>query len=281
MADGTTSPRVDLVVTDLDGTLWDQAGVVHPRTLGALKILADASIPVLAASGRRPFSAWPVMETNGIALPAVFLDGAIGRDFRATTAFHRHTFSPSSAEEVLEVFEAIGVSPCVNVDDPARDIVLGKNPSIHPEYLRRLGPWVRGEDPWTAARTLGVLAFTLLGGERSWILDLSAQVTARAPVTAAVSTDRTYGGLHVSFRPVGVTKWAGVLAFCAAHGLDARHVLAIGDGDNDAELLEGASVAAAVADASAAALQLADHVLAPASEGGWAEILPLLGLSSE
>ncbi|MGD1011971.1 MAG: HAD family hydrolase [Acidimicrobiales bacterium] len=281
MADQTESPRVDLVVTDLDGTLWDQSGVVHPRTLGALRLLADASVPVLAASGRRPFSAWPVMEANGIALPAVFLDGAIGRDFRATTSFHRHAFTSSAAEEALGVFESLGVSPCVNVDDPVRDIVLGKNPSIHPEYLRRLGPWVREEDPWTAARTLGVLAFTLLGGERSWVLDLSAQVTARVPVTAAVSTDRTYGGLHVSFRPIGVTKWAGVLAFCAAHRLDPRHVFAIGDGDNDAELLDAASVAAAVADASPAALQLADHVLPPASEGGWAEILPLLGLSGE
>jgi hypothetical protein len=34
-----------------------------------------------------------------------------------------------------------------------------------------------------------------------------------------------------------------------------------------------------VADASAAVLACADQVLAPASEGGWAEIVELLGLS--
>jgi hydroxymethylpyrimidine pyrophosphatase-like HAD family hydrolase len=80
-------------------------------------------------------------------------------------------------------------------------------------------------------------------------------------------------------RALGVSKWAGVLAFCAARGLDAGRVLAVGDSDNDVELLEGACFALAVADASAAVLACADQVLAPASEGGWAEIVELLGLS--
>ncbi len=50
--DLTSPPRIDLVVTDLDGTLWDGRGVIHPRTLWALKTLSAASVPVLAATGR-------------------------------------------------------------------------------------------------------------------------------------------------------------------------------------------------------------------------------------
>ena len=281
MADRTVPPGIDLVVTDLDGTLWDSTGLIHPRTHRALRTLADASVPVLAATGRRAWSAWAVMEANGVALPGVFLDGAIGREFGASTAFHRHAFSPAVAAEVLEILEDQGISPCINVDDPYRDVVLGEHPFTHPEYIRRLGPSVREEDPWTAVRTLSVLAFTLLGAEPSMVRDLAALVTARAPVAAAVSTDRTYGGLHLSFRSLGVSKWSGVLAFCAAQDLDAGRVLAIGDADNDVELLEGACLALAVADATTAALASADRVLPPAREGGWAEIVGLLGLSGE
>ena len=270
---------IDLVVTDLDGTLWDGTGRLHPRTLRALRALEAASIPVLAATGRRAQSAWPVMEANGIEMPTVLLDGALGREFGSAM---RSTSPPSAlaaATELLEVLEELGVSPVINVDDPDRDVVLGARPSTHPDHVRFVEPWTRSEDPWTAVRELRVLAFTLVGGEAASIRDLAAAVTARVPVAAACSIDRTYGGLHLSFRPIGVHKWAGVVAYCAARGLDSARVLAVGDSDNDLELLEGAAVAVAVSDGSVVALERADHVLAPASEGGWGDIVGLLGLA--
>ena len=272
---------IDLVVTDLDGTLWDRTGLIHPDTLRALAVLRAAPVPVLAATGRSARSAWQVMEANAIALPAVLLDGAIGLEFGATTPFHRHEFGSALAGEVLAILDELGAGPLINVDTLGPDIVLGANPLTRPEYLRRLEPWVRKEDPWTAVRTLPVLAFTLLGSDHPMVRDLAAAVTARAPVAAAISPDRTFGGLHLSFRPLGVNKWSGVSAYCAVKGLDVGRVLAIGDADNDVELLEGASLALAVADASAVALQCADIVVAPASEGGWAGIVEVLGLRVE
>ena len=271
-------PRIDLVVNDLDGTLWDGRGQIHPRTHRALSTLAGALVPVLVATGRGARSAWTVMEANGVELPGVFLDGAIGFEFGATRAFHTRAFSPEVAAQVLGILEELGVSPCIHVDAPGRDVVLGEHPFTHPEYIRRITASVRQEDPWTAVRTLPVLAFTLLGGEPSLVRDLAAQVTARVPVAAATSTDRTYGGLHLSLRTLGVSKWSGVLAYCAAHGLDPTRVLAIGDADNDVEMLQEACVALAVADGTEAARANADRLLAPASEGGWAGIVGLLGL---
>ena len=78
MAGLSSANGIELVVTDLDGTLWDGTGRAHPRTLYALQALAKASIPVLVATGRRAASAWPLMEANGIGLPSVLLDGALG-----------------------------------------------------------------------------------------------------------------------------------------------------------------------------------------------------------
>lgn len=271
---------IELVVTDLDGTLWDGTGVIHPRTFAALSALLDAGLPVLVATGRSARSAWPVMEANKIALPGVYLDGAIGLEFGSPIAYYRCAFSPSLAGEVLEIFDELGVSPCLTVEGPGRDIVLGPNPMTHPEYLHRLKPWVRDEDPWSAVRTLSVLTFSLLGTDLGATRRLAAEVTSRAPVAAAFSPDRTYGGVHLSFRPIGVNKWTGVEAFCAYKGIDVKRVLAIGDADNDLELLEGARLALAVCDATPGALKRADHVVAPAREGGWAELVGFLGLPS-
>ena len=55
----------------------------------------------------------------------MLLDGALGRDFGAATPFHWHVFTAEAAAEVLAAFEELGVSPCINVDEPGRDVVLG------------------------------------------------------------------------------------------------------------------------------------------------------------
>ena len=95
--------------------------------------------------------------------------------------------------------------------------------------------------------------------------------------SASIVGDLIYGGSTVQVRPPKVSKWSGVLAFCAEQGLDPGRVLAVGDGANDLELLEGAAVACAVATAGPAVLALADHVIGPPASGGWAAVLDMVG----
>ena len=158
-----------------------------------------------------------VTSVRSGALPGVFLDGAVGLELASRTPVFRHAFSPELAAEVLGIFEQLGVSPCMSVDDPGRDMVLGRHPMTHPEYLRRLLPWVREEDPHTAVRTLAVLAFSVLGTDLESVRELAGEVTSRAPVAAAISPDRTYGGVHLGFRhvtaPAKEGGWADLVGF--------------------------------------------------------------------
>ena len=76
-------------------------------------------------------------------------------------------------------------------------------------------------------------------------------------------------------RPPRISKWSGVLAYCADQGIDPGRVLAVGDGANDLELLESAAVACAVDTATPAVLARADHVIGPPDRGGWAAVVEL------
>src|SRR5262245_56578642 len=109
---------VQLVVTDLDGTLSDATERIHPAAVAAIHDLESAGIPVLVATGRRLRMAWVVLEAGGLSGPAVVLDGALGLDLRDGRVFHRVAFAAPAAAQVLEVFEAAGLSPCVYVDRP-------------------------------------------------------------------------------------------------------------------------------------------------------------------
>ena len=275
------SSAVELVVTDLDGTLSDTGERIHPRTVRAVLALGSAGIPVLVATGRRPRTAALVLEGAGLCGPAVMLDGSIGRDLRDGRAFHRAAFPPEGAATVLDAFAAGGFQPCLHVERPGVDMVVGDRPSTHPGHLARAARWVARDDLARAVRTDPVLSFTVVGRDPVELGRVASEIVAGSVGSASVTPDLLYGGSTLQVRPVGVSKWSGVLAFCGDQGLDATRVLAVGDGANDVELLGSASIACVVAGGSPAALAHADHLIDPPSIGGWASILDLVRPGSD
>lgn len=274
-------PPIELVVTDLDRTLWAEERI-HDRTLWALRELETRRLPLLVATGRRRRSAREGLARNGLTLPAVVLDGALGHD-RDGRAFHDAAFTPEQAASVLEAFLSVGVEPAVYVDRPGVELIVGEHPSTHPVHLEYVGPGVRRGDLRRTVAEEPVYSFAVLAGEADPVERAAAAVRALddggTPGGVPWVTENAFveGTTSISVRPPEVSKWAGVLAWCADQGIDPSRVLAVGDGENDLELLEAAAVACVVSDGCDSALALAHHVIEPAELGGWCAVLDLLG----
>ena len=74
--------------------------------------------------------------------------------------------------------------------------------------------------------------------------------------------------------PPGASKREGVRAFCEHHGVDeSSELAAVGDGENDAEMLRAAALGVAVANAGDAAMSAADIVVASNDDGGAAQAI--------
>jgi hydroxymethylpyrimidine pyrophosphatase-like HAD family hydrolase len=274
--DARGNGAVQLVVTDLDGTLSDAAERIHPASVAAVRELEARGIPVLVATGRRLRMACAVLEAGGLSSgPAVVLDGALGLDLRDGRVFHQVAFPTPAARQVLAAFAAAGLSPCVYVDRPGVDLVVGEHPSTHPGHLARARPWVATDDLARVVGTEPVYAFAVVGRPAALLEPVLPAVGAAG--SASIVADLIYGGFTVQVRAPRISKWSGVLAYCASHGVDPGRVLAVGDGANDLELLDGAAVACAVETAPAAVLARADHLIGPPDGGGWAAVLDLVG----
>jgi hydroxymethylpyrimidine pyrophosphatase-like HAD family hydrolase len=262
---------IDLVVTDLDGTVWDHTCFAHPRTLQAISRLSS-SFPLLAATGRRPSSAYAKMRANGFSLPAVLFDGSLGLISEDGPTFHRRTFAADVYENLLKVFMRFGLEPVINLDDP-KSYGIGRNPATHPNHLADNIDRCRRIDLARASESWAVLSLLICGGGPR-LVDVFQEVSRIT--SSSLTPDVRYGGLSLSVRPLGATKWSGVTSYCRQQGLRSSRVLAIADGVNDLELLRGAAVACVPVSACEEALGLATHVLPGPSRGGWADVLEVI-----
>lgn len=267
---------IRLVATDLDGTLWDRSCIVRPDIVAAIAELARRGVVVLAATGRRPRSARSALADNGLNLPAVCLDGTFGEDFPTGERFHTELFNASVAHKVLEAFEQFDVSPNVFIDHAELDVLLAQEPSHRPERAESILNWAHVGPLRDSMPNFSVAAFTVIGGDFNVLEPLAAAIRADGWARATLTADSLYGGTSLSVIPTAASKWAGVAAFAALHGIDREEILGVGDAANDIELLEGAARAVAVRSAAPEVLAVADELIDPPAHGGWVALLDLI-----
>jgi hypothetical protein len=265
---------VDLVVTDLDGTLWFDHQETHPATISAWHELEHRGIPVLVATGRRLASTRDPLARLGLAPPAVMLNGALAADLGTGDRFHTRHYEAADAANILAVFRTNGIEPCVYVDHADVDVFVSERPSTHPDHLAAFGTTAQPADLDEIVRTVPVLMFGVMGHAPEPLRELARDLSGTAE--AHVAGLDQYGGHSCTATPAGLSKWNGVVAFCTRAGLDPARVLAIGDGPNDRELLAGAAIAVAPADGHPDLVRDAQHVVGSPRVGGWAEILDLV-----
>jgi hypothetical protein len=268
-----TDGVIDLVVTDLDGTLWHTDDALHPLVVDALAELGRRGVPWLVATGRRVGSTRRPLLAFGLAPPAVVLNGAIGLDLASGARFHRSVFPAADAAAVLRAFVSCGLSPCVYVDHPTIEVFVDDTPSTHPQHLAQLGAAAARGDLAAVVTSHPVVSFGIIGRPHLLLEPAAAAIDGLAETHLSRAID--LGEATLTVAPKSVSKWDGVMAYCAFAGLDPTRVLAIGDGPNDIELLSNAAVAVVTDDAHAAAAAVADHVVPAARLGGWASILDL------
>jgi hydroxymethylpyrimidine pyrophosphatase-like HAD family hydrolase len=264
---------VCLVVTDLDRTFWFRPDEVHPDAIAAWHELEGRGLPVIVATGRRVTSTREPLAHLGLAPPAIVMNGALGLHLASRTPFHSHHYTANDAASVLAAFRQFDLEPCIYVEHPRVDVFVGTRPSTHPEHLLGLGASAQTHDLDDVVATMPVFMFGILGHDHERLAPVLAAMSTIAE--AHVQPDHL-GTNSFTVTPRGLSKWVGVKAYCAHAGIDPERVLAIGDGSNDVELLANAAIAVAPADAHTDAIRAADHVVAPARAGGWAEILDLV-----
>jgi hydroxymethylpyrimidine pyrophosphatase-like HAD family hydrolase len=265
----------DLVVTDLDGTLWHHERAIHPKTEAAFRHVIDSDTVILVATGRRRGSVLRPLRPLGLLPPAVVLNGAIGLNLATDERFQSSPFAAEDALAVLDAFRDVGLDPCLYVDEPECEVIVSHTPSTSAEHLASLTGVLRPADLDQAAREQPIYMFSLIGLPHGQLLEAAEKCAGMSETHLDRSFD-VPGMATITVAPMGQSKWNGVQAWCRHLDCTPTRVIALGDGPNDVELLSRADLALVPENSHPAAIELADHLIPKPDEGGWAAVLDYL-----
>ena len=261
------TPQV--VALDIDGTLlaWvdgqtEDYETITPAVYDAVHRALDAGAHIVLSSGRSPHGMTRIADLLDVPregsdrLWIVASNGAVVFRYPPMEVVHEETFDAAPA--VAAVLEH---HPKALVAVEEREVGGYRVNRVFPEGE------ISGEQIITEVDDI-------VGEPVSRVIIRDPEATAEDCVELGArlglhGTDYVVGWTAwLDLSPVGVSKASGLAHVCEALGLDASHVLAIGDGRNDIEMLRWAGRGVAMGQAVDEVKAAADDVTAPVHEDG-------------
>ena len=267
---GLDARAVRAVAMDLDGTVLDETFTPSARTAAAIAAVEAAGIACLIATGRMFVSARRIAAQLGIRRPLVCYQGALVAD-------------PVSGEVLVH-------RP---IEAPLAREILRAMPTEHARHSNlyiddELYVWEENEATLRYSQVSGV-EMHIVGPLADWIERPTTKiVTVGRPDDMDVLRDELqplFGSrafiakslpYFLEFAAPGVSKASGLALLADLLGFSAEQAVAVGDAENDREMLDWAGCGLAVANASDLLKGEADAVIPSVHDDGVAQLLEAL-----
>jgi len=271
------SVRYRALVLDLDGTLITDAGTIHPRTLSALQALHARGVRVMIATGRSELGVIAVLDELGFDTPALVFNGAGLWCPREKRLLEERLLSDRVVARCFAYIERSGLLPVLQragakFAPPPRDALeahalsglegLRQVPleELPREYVIR-ATFFSARHPDSAA----------LGRELESALGQPLYLT-HFPLNS-LATHRASPLLVADVQPPSRGKGEALRVLAERYGIRAEEVVAVGDADNDLEMLAGAGLGVAMANAMPRARATARRIIGDNNSDTLAELV--------
>jgi hypothetical protein len=256
-----------LLVSDLDGTLIDGTGVLAPELVAAVARAIERGLAVSLATGRMPPGAARYRDELGLTAPLVYYNGALVRDHEGGRDLLSLTLPRGLLWEAYEIFAQAPVHPLFYRDDelyclersmPVRGYADEQGLRVHeipdpPSFLRQ-GSFVK----------------SLLIGHPAILPVVREELGALTGEAARLVMTRAD---YLELIPTQASKGAALRVVAEHLGVPLAETIAVGDQENDLEMLEAAGVGIAMPHAPDSVRAAADLVPSRPGVGGLLALL--------
>lgn len=265
---GDNRREIRAVVIDIDGTLLNGEHVVAPRVEAALKAAMKQGVKIVLATGKTRTAGLPYIEQFGLTTPGIYVQGLVV--YNADGAItHQLTLDSALARQVITFVQDRGFGIAAYAE--GRIIAPQRYESLEQELTTRheVAPDVVG--PLQNLLDRVKLNKLIVWGDARGITGLRWLLSHQIGSAGRLIQPGIRETLEI-LPPGGSKGWA-LKQILKDLKIDAANVLAIGDGENDIEMIQMAGIGVAMGQAIPAVKDVADYVTASNAEDGVAEAL--------
>lgn len=268
--------EIKYLVLDLDGTLLNSEHKMSEKNKEAIRKAIAQGVKVMIATGKTRTSAEPIIAELGLDTPGVFVQGLIIYNADGTLR-QETTLDGKAARRAIQYAESVGFDVIAysgkrlvtkKITDAVKAIAAYGEPA--PEAIGSLLNHIG---------TLPMHKLIMVGGNAANLRSLRWQLGQMIGEQAAF----THGGVLTSLEvlPKGMSKGVGVKALLRIMGATPENTMAIGDGDNDIDMLKLVGVGVAMGNAHEDVKAAAKHVVKSNDEDGVADAIERFVLKAE
>lgn len=260
--------QFDLIVTDLDSTLFYDREHVTDRDRAALIKCKALGIPCAIATGRELEAVTPALDRLQLwdVFSYIIHSGGGGiYDIKTQKNEFSGMLSTETLCEVFDRYVSLGLSFVLPMD--------------HKLYTSRRTPRLETESRVLACELIEApdLKTVIYKPMSKIVMNGAPEDVERALPILLADNDPRYQwhrshDNYVDCYARGIHKGAALKTLCTQIGIDPSRTLAIGDNENDVQLLDTAGSSACPGDATDTAKAHADYVCCAAHEGAFADM---------
>jgi hypothetical protein len=240
---------------DLDGTLLRRDGAVAPALPAVIARARGLGVRIGIATGRRATTTVPYAQQIGVDAPCVLFNGARVVDADLATVLFAADLPVVETRAVIARVLSLGVHVAAYVGERMLTDRANPLPAVEAGPLRTVP-----REPVDLA-ALDEPATKLLFVDEPERLALVRRVLVDEGLLPPAAHLVRSSPRFLELLPDGVSKGAALDVCAAALGLDAASFVALGDDENDREMLARAGLGVAMGHAPESVRAIADHVV--------------------
>lgn len=265
---------IRLIAVDMDGTLLNEDKQIPAENIKAMKQAADQGVSLAVCSGRTAEDISYFLSDAGIKRCSVIsLNGTFCLASPHGEPYALHTFTKADKQRIMDIFDKYQITYAEF--QAYRVIVIEKDMKMESWYwgthVGRGKPdaFVHGQEALNRYRDEGTCKFVCVDHAK---MDRIEKIRKELAEISSVSVTSSWPN-NLELVPAGVGKGSALAELAGKLGITREQVMAVGDFDNDLDMIEYAGLGVAMSNASEKVKRIAQYITLDNQSNGVAEAI--------